>query len=610
VNKGRTPMSLRQKLSRFARDKRGAFAMQFALMVTPLVICTGLAIDGGRTFLTRFELASSLDAAALAVGSVYDPEVDEEALAQAFVDRNFRSAGTGDVTVDLVESDDGETLTLTGSVTLSTFFMPLIGMPYVEVGAESEVKRGGANVEVTMILDTTGSMAGQRIIDLKEAAKDLIDIVIADDQSVWYSRIGIVPYSNSVYAGSRAQTVRGSIPSAKSITNAIWRSGTELSSVTFDAGTDTFSKNGHGYANGDYVFVRSMTNNSSLNNKAWKVSDVTANTFRLKNAADAYYTSGSNGSSGRTQECLNDWCEVTITANNHGFSNNQWIHITSVGGITNLNNKSFQVRAATSNTLILTGSLANNANYTSGGSAWCAQYGCQYYRFTTANGAAKTLQASECVVERTGDEAYTNAPPSTAYVTIHYPDPSDSNMLCETDNVLRTLSDDKETLKANIDDLNTGGSTAGHIGLAWGWYMLSPSWNTVFNGAAHTAGQYDEDDLLKVAVMMTDGEFNTAYCNGVLSNDSSYSDNSRQINCNAPNGTPFSQAAQICDAMKGEDIVIYTVGFQVATNGGADSFLEDCATSSDFYYNASNGAELQEAFEDIAQSITMLRLSR
>ena len=58
-----------RSIGKFAANTRGAFAMQFALLAIPLTVCTGLAIDGGRAFLARFELASALDAAALAVGS-------------------------------------------------------------------------------------------------------------------------------------------------------------------------------------------------------------------------------------------------------------------------------------------------------------------------------------------------------------------------------------------------------------------------------------------------------------------------------------------------------------------------------------------------------------
>jgi Flp pilus assembly protein TadG len=603
------------RIAKFAKDRRGAFAMQFALMITPLVICTGLAIDGGRIFLARFELAHALDAAALAIGSTFDDDVDLDELAQTFVDKNFRHAGTGAVTTELQELDDGETITLSGSVTVNTFFMPIVGMAQVPVSAVAEVKRGGADVEVALILDTTGSMAGTPLADLKDAAGELIDIVVSDDQSVWYSRVGVVPYSNSVYAGTYAAAARGSIPTSKSITGATWKASgaSQLTSVTFNATTDVFTKASHGLANNDYVFVEGMSGsgNSIINGKAWKVANVSGNQFELKDTAGTKHASSSTGSSGKMHKCANDWCQVQITANGHGFSNDQWVHITSVGGLTSVNNKTFQLRAVATNTFIMKESLPLNTstNYSSGGNAWCSTYGCQYYRFERADSNYETLQASDCVVERTGSKKYTDDAPNPNWVTIHYPQ-GDSNLNCYTGNVLRPMSDSPDTIKSNINALSANGSTAGHIGLAWGWYMLSPNWNSVFSGATYTAGAYETEDLVKVAVMMTDGEFNTTYCNGVLANDAGFSSNSNQAKCNAPNGGAFDQAEDLCEGMKTAGITIYTVGFNITDGSDEDEFLEDCASEEDYYHLANSGDELTEAFQAIARSITLLRLSK
>ena len=63
-----------------------------------------------------------------------------------------------------------------------------------------------------MMLDITGSMSGQKIVDLKLAAKDLVDIVVWADQSEYTSRIALVPFSERVNVGSYAQAVRGRPP--------------------------------------------------------------------------------------------------------------------------------------------------------------------------------------------------------------------------------------------------------------------------------------------------------------------------------------------------------------------------------------------------------------
>jgi von Willebrand factor type A domain len=110
-------------------------------------------------------------------------------------------------------------------------------------------------------------------------------------------------------------------------------------------------------------------------------------------------------------------------------------------------------------------------------------------------------------------------------------------------------------------------------------------------------------------VMMTDGAFNTSYCNGVLADDAGFSSDGNQINCDAQD-TAFGQAEELCDGMKDANITIYTVGFNISDGSDEDEFLEGCATETDYYYLATSGEELTEAFNAIARSITLLRLSQ
>ena len=65
------------------------------------------------------------------------------------------------------------------------------------------------------------------------------------------------------------------------------------------------------------------------------------------------------------------------------------------------------------------------------------------------------------------------------------------------------------------DALKDGGSTAGQIGVGWGWYMVSPTFGAIFP-SDNRPDAYDAQKRLKVVILMTDGEFNTPYCNGVV----------------------------------------------------------------------------------------------
>ena len=45
--------------------------------------------------------------------------------------------------------------------------------------------------------------------------------------------------------------------------------------------------------------------------------------------------------------------------------------------------------------------------------------------------------------------------------------------------------------------------------------MVSPNFNSLW--PSNTAGAYNTADTLKAVIIMTDGEFNTPYCSGVIS---------------------------------------------------------------------------------------------
>ena len=189
-----------------------------------------------------------------------------------------------------------------------------------------------------------------------------------------------------------------------------------------------------------------------------------------------------------------------------------------------------------------------------------------------------------CVFERAGSEAFTDAPPGPG----QYVMPAGVYERNDCSNIRPLeLTSDEEPLNDYIDDLYAGGNTAGHLGVAWGWYMISPNWTSVLPAESAPLA-YDEPDSAKALVLMTDGSFNTVgdYDNG----SSSY------------------QAKKLCDEIKEEDIVIYSVAFQ-APSGGRE-VLSYCASGADKFFTPDDGEELQDAYQSIATSISDLRLTR
>jgi hypothetical protein len=153
--------------------------------------------------------------------------------------------------------------------------------------------------------------------------------------------------------------------------------------------------------------------------------------------------------------------------------------------------------------------------------------------------------------------------------------------------------------------LETAGSTAGHLGTAWAWYLLSPNWSSLWP-SANAPAAYGADKLKKIAILMTDGEYNTQYTSKGISDGSS-----SLTSCpNAANGVCSSaQAVSLCTAMKAKGIEVYTVGFEL-DNQTAVNTLSSCATDANHFYNSSTGDALKAAFTDIALKISTLYLSQ
>ncbi len=202
---------------------------------------------------------------------------------------------------------------------------------------------------------------------------------------------------------------------------------------------------------------------------------------------------------------------------------------------------------------------------------------------------------STCVSERTGDDAFTDEEPAEdKWITPvevkvkKKKNGTPKGISVETCNEFgpQPLTNNRQKLEKYIKDIEPRGGTAGQLGIAWGWYTLSPKWNDVWPSASE-AEEYDPVKNTKVIIMMTDGEFNTAF-------DYSLGDSSEQ-------------AIAMCDEIKLEGVLIYTVAFQAPQKG--KQTLKSCATSDEYAFEPKNASELNDAYADIARSISDLRIS-
>ncbi|MCO8031176.1 pilus assembly protein TadG-related protein [Brevundimonas diminuta] len=643
----RAGRGLRLFVRRLMRQTQGNVALMFAIALPILMMITLGAVDLHQASKVKAELQDALDAAALAAArSVYSDNVNINRVGMAALKANmprYFQAGSDDTATFVLANNrvTGEAR-VNVKVLVANIFLPPYGKlldDYLPVGSRSEVLRASRNVEVAMALDITGSMDNctrncpptSKLQDLQAAAKDLIDIVVQDQQTPFYSKVALVPYAAGVNVGSLAAQARGPLDSTtRSVTAATWVSGTvrTISSIS-RASPTTITSNGHGFATGDRVVLWNVQDIPALNGVPYEVARISNNQFQLRtlsasNAASSYQgSSTSTTKSAYVAKCVRSDCGLTITAAGHGLSVNDHVRLTSMGGLPQLNEAGFRVASVSGSQLILnsTRSLGlaqtskGGVSYSGGGQLMNGRDGAEWRVFSTADGYINVLPSSTCVSERVGVERYTEARPSTAYVGRSY---LGSDNACPSA-AITPLTASATTLKAKIDQLRKSGSTAGQIGIGWAWYMLSPNFASLFDGAGKP-GEYAPSETLKVAILMTDGEFNTPFRDGVIALDAGSGSGAlnTHINLNSSNGDPFIQSVELCRAMQARGVVVYTVGFDLGSDTGkpnvVDSALDvmrQCATSEQtHFFEANSGADLKEAFRAIGRDITRLRIAR
>lgn len=593
-------------MRKFLKNQRGNVALIFALSLLPITLLVGGSVDLSRMRVERTRLQSATDAAALAASLM--PVNSSDAAVRAAID-SFMAANYDGVITSTIMDRDGTAVGIDVVASVPMTFAALLGASHRPVSASARAERGGVNVEVALVLDVTGSMAGSRIVDLKDAANDLIDIVVQDVQQPYYTKMAIVPYSNAVNLGNYANAARGAVTGTRNISNIVWSTGSEKTPTAITrANNGRVTLSNHGYQTGDVIYFSGVKGMTELNGNYYTITKQNNNRFYLNvntNYYGNFHTYG--GNTARTIECANDDCAPTVTANNHGYSDDQDIYVTGVSGdgLTGLNNNVWTIDRLNANSFRIDDYNAGGGDYSSGGETHCLDQGCQFYRFTSPGywwwpGTEQINEISTCVSERIGAQAYTDATPTSAPVGRVYPTNSD----CPSSAVM-PLSSSKNSLHTYINNLQTDGFTAGQIGIGWGWYMLAPNFGSLWPNASQRPVAYDAPETLKVAVLMTDGEFNAAYCNGVLA-----SNYGGEIDCNATNGNPYTQAQALCDGMDDEGILVYTVGFGLNANSSAANFMRDCASDESYAYLASNGEQLNSAFRAIGDSIGQLRLTR
>ncbi len=190
-------------LRRWRVDRRGSYAVIFAIALVPILIAIGAAVDISKAYVVKQRLTRALDAAGLAVGGTTGMTTAQiQTMAQSFFNANYPATKIG-VPGTLSVSASGNVVNLSVSAAMPTSLMGIVGINNLNITANSQITRMGKKLEVVLVLDTTGSMdANNKFSTMKTAAKDLITTVSAAAINPGDVKIAIVPFTTVVNVGS------------------------------------------------------------------------------------------------------------------------------------------------------------------------------------------------------------------------------------------------------------------------------------------------------------------------------------------------------------------------------------------------------------------------
>ena len=216
-------------IARFREDCRGATAVLFGVMLLPIMVAAGTALDYTRAANVRTKMQAATDSAALAAardaGDLSQSQL--AARARGVFDANFHSRSA---TLDQFHAElNGKTVRISATASVPTVMLGILHIATINVGASSDVAWGRNKIELALVLDNTGSMAhAGKMTALKSAARDLISVlqgVATDRDSI---KISIVPFDTQVNAGTGYRdaswlTYDGGLDRSLSTDRAHWR---------------------------------------------------------------------------------------------------------------------------------------------------------------------------------------------------------------------------------------------------------------------------------------------------------------------------------------------------------------------------------------------------
>lgn len=208
AQKGTAKRGIKSRWVLFRRDEDGGLIIFSIFIFILMLMAGGMAVDFMRFEAHRSVLQGTLDRAVLAAADI-EQELDPALVVQDYFDKAMIRATLTDVQV--VSGIGSRQVQASAQLTNPSIFLTLMGIDEISAPASSIAEERVPFVEISLVLDVSGSMADPvgadtRIGLLQDAATTFVNTVIPQPQTnsgAGLAVISIVPYNMSVNMGGR-----------------------------------------------------------------------------------------------------------------------------------------------------------------------------------------------------------------------------------------------------------------------------------------------------------------------------------------------------------------------------------------------------------------------
>src|SRR5262245_46735589 len=213
--------ALMKRGSALRRDSRGGTAVVAGLALPAIIGALGVALDTGLWYMEKRKLQQQADTATLGAARALQAGASVSTAKVVATNDAKRNGYVADTSTTLTVNSPptsgayaGKTNAVETVLTkkLNLFFSKYFMTDGATIKARSvsyQNSKLGKNLEVAMMLDVSSSMGGNsevrgttKLQAMQDAAKQLVDTVVAANQSPFTSRVAMVPYSSAVNVGS------------------------------------------------------------------------------------------------------------------------------------------------------------------------------------------------------------------------------------------------------------------------------------------------------------------------------------------------------------------------------------------------------------------------